>query len=622
MPGIVGLITKQPRARAERQLQQMVAFLKHESFYSSGTWIDEELGAYIGWVSRNDAETLVKNPAGDIIVVFSGEEYSGDQRPHAHISNSNGQASNGNGNGNGNGFHRAGRHYLGERCESDLSFPASLNGRFHGISIDRRRGLCVLFNDRYGMHRLYCYETSDGFYFAAEAKAILGVRPETRKLNSRSLGEFLACACALENRSLFENVELLPPGSAWRFRNGTLKEKQSYFHPQEWEQLPQLDSEQYYVQLRDTFARILPRYFSGPQKIGISLTGGLDSRMIMAWQKNQAGSLPCYSFGGSYRDCQDVVIARRVAEACGQDHQVIPVGKDFLSHFARYAERTVFLTDGAVHVSHSPDLYVNERARQIAPVRMTGNYGGEVLRRVRAFKPGSSADGLYQPEMTPALQQAKATYDETVRTHPLSLAVFRQAPWHHHGLLSLEQTQLALRSPFLDNELVKLVFQAPDSACRDNDVSLRLIQDGNSALSDIRTDRGLAGNHNRLLSAWNQAFYEFTYKAEYAYDYGMPQWVAKVDHAFAPLHFERLFLGRQKFYHFRVWYRDQLSQYVRDVLLDSKSLSRPYLNKQRVDAIVAGHLKGDQNFTSEIHNLLSLEHIHRLFLDSSCMSLS
>ena len=59
----------------------------------------------------------------------------------------------------------------------------------------------------------------------------------------------------------------------------------------------------------------------------------------------------------------------------------------FSRKFPRYAERTVYLTDGCVEVSHSPDLYVNELAREIAPVRMTGNYGGEVLRRVRAFKP-------------------------------------------------------------------------------------------------------------------------------------------------------------------------------------------------------------------------------------------
>ena len=112
----------------------------------------------------------------------------------------------------------------------------------------------------------------------------------------------------------------------------------------------------------------------------MSLTGGLDTRMIMAWRKAAPGSLPCYSFGGIFRDCQDVTLARKVASACGQTHQVIPVGREFLSRFSHYAERTVYLTDGCIDVGTRPDLYVNERAAAIAPVRMTGNYGGEVLR--------------------------------------------------------------------------------------------------------------------------------------------------------------------------------------------------------------------------------------------------
>jgi len=54
------------------------------------------------------------------------------------------------------------------------------------------------------------------------------------------------------------------------------------------------------------------------------------------------------------------------------------------------------------------------------------------------------------------------------------------------------------------------------------------------------------------------------FKAEYAYDYGMPQWMARIDHLFSWFHLERLFLRRHKFNHFRVWYRDSLSDYVRE----------------------------------------------------------
>src|SRR4029077_17936599 len=134
-------------------------------------------------------------------------------------------------------------------------------------------------------------------------------------------------------------------------------------------------------------------------------------------------------------DCHDVRLARQVANVCQQSHKVIPVGDEFLSHLPHYAERTVYLTDGCGDVSHSPDLYVNERAAEIAPVRMTGNYGGEVLRRVRAFKPVQPPSDLFCPDFVRKIAAARKTYDRLHQGNPLSFAVFRQAPWHHYGLL-------------------------------------------------------------------------------------------------------------------------------------------------------------------------------------------
>jgi asparagine synthase (glutamine-hydrolysing) len=605
MPGIVGLITAMPRERAERELLRMLDSVRHESIYVMGKCVDQSLGVYVGWAARKGSFSdgmPLHNERGDVSLVFSGEEFP--EPGTARRLKEKGHA-----------LEATGPSYLVHLYEEDPSFPAVLNGRFHGLLMDRTRGTATLFNDRYGMHRIYHYESKEGCYFAAEAKAILAVRPELRRANPRGLGEFVACGCVLENRTLFEGIHVLPPGSAWVFRSGMPERKRTYFQPQEWEEQVPLDPETYYNELREVFSRNLPRYFNGRERIGMSLTGGLDTRMIMAWHKSTPGSLPCYSFGGMFRDCQDVLMARRVANLCQQPHEVIRVGGEFLSDFPRYAERTVYLTDGCTGVTHSPDLYVNERAREIAPVRMTGNYGGEVLRRVRAFKPVDPTPGLFRPELLSQVQVAKETYASVLRTHPLSFAVFRQAPWHHYGLLALEQTQLSLRSPYLDNDFVRTVYRAPDSACLNNNVCLRLIADGDADLRRIRTDVGLAGNHGRLTAAVTRRFLEFTVKAEYAYDYGMPQWVARIDHLFSPFHLERLFLGRHKFYHFRVWYRDALSKYVREMLLDPRTLSRPYLERTGVESIVRGHLKGDRNYTTAIHKVLTLELLHRLFLD-------
>jgi asparagine synthase (glutamine-hydrolysing) len=463
------------------------------------------------------------------------------------------------------------------------------------------------------MHRMYYSVSKEAFYFAAEAKAILAVRPDCRRVDARGMGELIACGCVLEDRTMFRDVHVLPCAASWVFRHGALDEKKHYFDPREWEDQDPLPSATYYGEVRDVFARKLPQYFNGREPIGMSLTGGLDTRMVMAWQREAPGSLPCYTFGGTFRDCADVRVARQVASVCGQPHQVITVGPEFLRDFHRYAEQTVYATDGCAEVNRAPDLYLNQIAGQIAPVRMTGNYGGEILRHVRAFKAVEAPSGLFRGDLLPLVQQARETYGRLLRGHPLSFAVFRQSPWYHYGLLALEQTQVSLRSPFLDNDLIRTVFRAPAPTSADQDVCLRLITDGRPALRAIPTDRGPIDG---LWGPVSRKWVELMRKSEYAYDVGMPHWLANIDRVLNQFSLERLFLGRQKFAHFRVWYRGILSRYVKEVLLDRRSLSRSYLDGRAVEGLVSNHLDGRRNHTFAIHKLLTLELVHRLFVDA------
>lgn len=601
MPGLVGIITRQPRAWAEETLGTMLRTLRHEPFYRSGVWQDPSLGVYVGWVAREGAfaaEMPVRNERGDVTLTFSGEEF-----PEPGVL----QAL----RARGHAFPASGPANLVHRYEDEVDFPKQLNGRFHGLVADASKGAVLLFNDRYGLQRLYYYEGKDAFYFAAEAKAILKVCPEARSIEPRGLGEFIVCGCVLENRTLFPKISVLPPGSAWSFQNGSLQKKEEYFHPSEWEKQEPLAAGPYFESLRDTFSHILPRYFEGPEKIGVSLTGGLDTRIIMAWHKAQAGTMPCYTFGSMYRDNEDVKLARKVAQICNQSHEVITTGDEFLANFPRYAERTVYLTDACVDTGRSPDLYVNEKAREIAPVRMVGTYGSEILLQATMFKAVQPVGGLYRSDLSPWLEKAESTYNVIHQGHQSTFVAFRQSPWHHYGVLELEQTQVAVRTPFLDNDLVKVAYRAPNVENINQECRVKLVESGNPALAALRTDRGTRGLNSYL----TRAALQFSFKAEYAYDYGMPQWLASLDHMFAFVHFERMWVGRHKIFHFRPWYRDQLAPYVREILLDSRSLARPYLNRDSVTNIVKCHLNGTRNYTVELNRILTLELAHRLFID-------
>lgn len=607
MPGIFGIITKKAPLQNEDNLCSMSNSMLHKSFYASGTYTNAEHGIYVGWVAHQDAPSSqmpVWNDHKDICLILCGEIFH-DACPRTPERSGNAFLDN-------TPLPNLANRYAREPA----TFFEKLNGWFSGVIVDFRKKETLLFNDRYGLNRLYFHEDQKTLYFASEAKAILKLFPRLRNIDIIGLGELLCCGCVLQDRTLFTNVHVMPPASKWRFKNKEIVSKEKYFVPAQWENQELLDDRAYYKNLKDTFSRILPRYFRTQQNIGMSLTGGFDGRMIMAWARSSPGQLPCYTFGSMYRTCRDEKIARQIARKCFQPHETIVVDQDFFAQFARLAEDAVYYSDGTMNVTGAVELYVNEIARKISTIRLTGNYGSEILRGNVAFKPVIIDNDLWCRELTDAIKKAGHTYAEEFNCHPLSFIAFKQVPWHHYARLSLEQTQLTVRSPYLDNDLVALAFRATKEQLANTQFAWQLIADGSAALADIPTDLGLVAQPFPIIRNLLHQYEKFTFKAEYAYGYGMPQWLAQLDHFFKIFHFEKIFTGRHKFYHLRPWYRDALSGYIKNILLDSISLNRPYLNRKKVIQMLDGHLKGNRNYTTEITQLLTLELIHRLLIDN------
>ena len=606
MPGIAGFISAARLQGHPSTLDQMVGCLGPGPTFRSGTLLQQEANLGIGWVSHAGSFSdcnPVWNEQKDIGLIFSGEHFADPVEPERL--RARGHAVDAN----------DARWLVHLYEEEGPAFFEKLNGVFSGVLVDRRQAKVVLFNDRYGLGRIYFHESPDGFYFASEAKALLKVLPHLRQLDMAGFGEFFSCGCALQNRTLFKGLSLLPGASVWTFATTGEVWKGTYFSKDEWENQSAVSADEYYDRLNATFTRILPRYFQGTQRIGLSLTGGLDSRMIIACTPALPKDFPCYTFGGMYRECADVRLARQIAQVCGQSHQVIPVNGEFFAEFPALAARTVQCTDGAMDVTGAVEMFVNRVAREIAPVRMTGNYGSEILRGNVAFKPMPLNATVFEPSFAAQIRTAADTYGSERQSELLSFIAFKQVPWHHFARLAVEQSQLMPRSPYLDNDLVRVAFQSPADLAVNKMLIHRFIKEHNPALAEVPTDRGVVGSRQAKAGRWAVMCQEFMPRAEYAMDYGMPQWLAKMDRLMAPLRWERLFLGQQKFYHFRVWYRDELSAYVKAMLLDSRTLARSYLNRREVERIVLAHTGGYGNHTLEIHKLLTSELIQRQLIE-------
>lgn len=606
MTGIAGIISAETSETCKAQLESMLSSMEHESFYNSGKYWLEDMGFYVAWSCHKNAFNdcmPILNEKEDASLFLAGEMIPESEAVTELIKL-------------GHKIQAPGAGYLIHLYEErGTNFLNNLNGWFSGVVVDQRNRCCSLFNDRYGMRRLFVYEGKREFYFASQAKALLAVLPETRDFDPVGLAEFLTCGCTLGIRSLYKDIKILPPASLWTISQNGVDRKNFYFNCSDWESQERLNESRFAQKVVETFPAVVRNYTKGQMPLGISLTGGFDSRLLMACLEMAPGEFPCYSFGSMYRDTFDVSIARRVAEECRQSHTVLVLGQDFLHDFTKYLEDAVSRSDGYIGFSGAAELFVNSLARNIAPVRLTGNYGSELFRGVRAFKSIIPKNGFITPDFLIYLKDAQKQFDELGATDPVSFALFHQAPCQGYGRLAIEESKVIMRTPFMDNGLVSLMYQRPDRFTAATDLYVSIINKNKPNLLKIPTDRGYLGSDSILMQKIRRVYREALFKGEYWASHGMPHWVSALTEQTPWLFPESLLIGRHKFQHFRSWLKKELKESTYKILdIDNSTRLDSYIDIKKVKGLLTDHQNGKRNFSDEIDKLMTIVLADKLLL--------
>jgi asparagine synthase (glutamine-hydrolysing) len=604
MPGIAGVISDRPATDCERLVRMMVTSMQHENFYASGLYTVPELGVYAGWVAHEGSSSASQpfvNEMQDVVLLFSGECFID---PEERIALTR----------NGHKLATTGADWLVHAYEEEGDqFFARLNGLFSGLLIDKRRGKVFLFNDRYGVQRIYWHQAGDDLYFASEAKALLRILPQLREFDTEGVAQFLAFGCTLEARTLFRGINLLPGGSLWSFE-GVNCHKQKYFSPQAWESQSPLSEDAFESEFEHTFKRVLPRYFESESTLGISLTSGLDSRMIMACRPQMTRDPVCYTFSGLGIDTSDARLAARVAKACGLDHHVLRLNHDFLADFASHVDRTVYITDGSLGSLGAHEIYFNRQARSLSPVRLTGVFGDEILRGRSMFKPLLLSRDLVNSPLEKSVTFSGC--EKGVDQHPVSFAAFRELPESRFGIPGAARSQLTFRTPYLDNAMVTLAYRLPESLRSSTLPVLSAIRRNSPRLSAIPTDMGSILETNRLRAVTGRVFSRAAFKLDYFYSEGLPRWLCRLDPLLRQLNSGLRITGRYKFLHYRTWFQRELAPYVMGVLTDPQTRRIPFFNSDFLGRMAAEHAHGRKNYTLEIAAVITLEAVERLLFQN------
>ena len=464
------------------------------------------------------------------------------------------------------------------------------------------------------MGRIYFHEGDREFIFASEAKALLRVRPRLRAIDTGSVAQYLPCDCVLDNKTLFKDISLLPNGSGWVLDKSGLQEKRRYFDFSEWEQQPLLEPRQVYERFNELASTVFPKYAQSSQKVAMSLTAGLDTRAIMVSLEASHRALPCYTFGGPWGETFDIQTARKVAHLLNQQHDVIRINGEFFHEFPTLARRTIYISDGTHDAFGAHDLYFNQVAREIAPIRLTGKFGSEVV-RVRKMVPWMRFPSeLLQPDLRTTLDEVRSLEEVTQAQNPLSRAVCEEIPWYEFGRVAIEQSQVGLRTPYMDNDLVKLMFEAPFDLRANGGLQARYVKERSRALNAILTNLSRSGDGHWLVKEFVYLAFWSLFKAEYIYLYATPHWLTRLDRSLERFNLERICAGRQKFEAYRIWIRTKLSDFVRETLLGPAPQCTEIFDKRWMTKVVTRHLAGTHNYLREINKMLSIELIYTSLL--------
>ena len=284
---------------------------------------------------------------------------------------------------------------LGEYLENGIEFVKKLNGQFNLLVWDDRTRGVYLVNDRYGLRPLqYALGRNAALYFAPEGKAILAADGVSGRLNLNMIINQLSWGRIwIGDQTFFQDISMLPPASILHWRDGktTLNQYWDYIYQPE----PNIN-EDFIDDAVETFRRAVARQTRASLRYGVSLSGGLDSRTVLAaLAQGINGRSHAYSWGVS--DVHDeLAIARHTANRLGVPWQFIPLAPtDFISE----AGRGVFLTEGLDLAVQSYGLKVYPLIQEQTDALLTGlaldlTLGGSYLSSAASADNGTADRGV------------------------------------------------------------------------------------------------------------------------------------------------------------------------------------------------------------------------------------
>jgi asparagine synthase (glutamine-hydrolysing) len=617
MCGIAGILSLNERPVLREELRSMCAAIAHRGPDDEGFYAADGVGLGIRRLSVIDLATgrqPVCNEDATVWVVFNGEIYNFQElrrdlkaRGHRFSTASDTEVI----------VHLYEEH--GARCVEHL------RGMFAFAVWDQRRRRLLLARDRLGIKPLYYAEVSNRFLFASEVKAILQCSEVERRLDWMAVSHLFSYLTTPASQSIIAGVRKLEPGCTLTISPGRKAAVQRYwrlsFNPDYSRKTDQLVE-----RLRELLDDSVRVHLVSDVPLGAFLSGGIDSSAVVAAAARFAsGPLKTFCIGFADEDYSEVKYARAVAAKFGTDHRELildPNALDILEDLVWHLDEP-FGDSSAI-----PSYLVSRLAAGEVTVALSGDGGDELFAGYDKYVVESKERRYTPPKAVRNILAALAGIVPEGKTAHNLLRHFSLSGWER----CLDASTLFKRpqkSRLFQPAVLELLadYDPERTAARElwradgHWLSILQRRDLEAYLPlDILTkvDRmSMAHSLETRVPLLDPKLVEFAQSippelslkgatTKYLFKRAMKgilpdEIIARPKHGFA------VPLGR--------WFRGQLGDLVRDVLLSPASRNRGIINTGYVENLLEWHKSGRQ-LDLHLWTLISFELWCRTFLDA------
>ena len=383
----------------------------------------------------------------------------------------------------------AAAHYIHDAyLKSGVDVLQDISGAFAFALWDLKARALLLATDRLGLRPIYYAEHAASLRFASEVKGILSDPNLAHRLDLTAVADLFQNNFVMGNRTLFEDIQLVPPASVLRFQDGRQSISRYWDIPFP-AQYPKRPDRYYDDLIFEALRAAVHRMIRPGIRYGLSLSGGLDSRWIAALLAEESADTRAFTLDSPGSD--DTPPAKAVAATTGLEHHLWELCPTLAED---WGETYSYVTDAMDNLWHMEEFPLTLRVGRYADVSVggflgDGLFGYEINPRSASLRkqdvpnyrrwrirdgqlPSFRIGQVFHPHVgkriteiaSESLKEAYAESPSAQGFHAIQYYDLRQAERRYANIAQLAKLAFVdIYHPIADQEVIEAALQLPPS---------------------------------------------------------------------------------------------------------------------------------------------------------------